>query len=66
MPGNTSNFMKWHIYSFCLDSYIFNVNICIEQKIIGGALAQPATPLRGPWALMRDYRRIESSQEKQQ
>ena len=35
-------------YSFCLESYIFNASICIEQKIIGGALAQSATPLRGP------------------
>ena len=38
MPGNTSNFNNHHevAYSFCLDSYIFNANICIEQKLSMG------------------------------
>ena len=38
MPGNTSNFKNPHevAYSFCLDSYIFNANICIEQKLLVG------------------------------
>ena len=38
MPGNTSNFNNHHevAYSFCLDSYIFNANICIEQKSLVG------------------------------
>ena len=38
MPGNTSNFNNHHkvAYSFCLDSYIFNANICIEQKLLVG------------------------------
>ena len=46
MPGNTFNFNNHHevAYSFCLDSYIFNANICIGlTQTIGGALAQPAT-----------------------
>ena len=34
MPGNTSNFNNHDevAYSLCLDSYIFNANICIEQN----------------------------------
>ena len=38
MPGNTSNFNNHHevASSFCLDSYIFNANICIEQKLSVG------------------------------
>ena len=38
IPGNTSNFNNHHevAYSFCLDSYIFNANICIEQKLLVG------------------------------
>ena len=38
MPGNTSNFNNHDevAYSFCLDSYIFNANICIEQKLLVG------------------------------
>ena len=38
MPGNTSNFNNHHevAYSFCLDSYIFIANICIEQKLLVG------------------------------
>ena len=38
MPGNTSNFNNHHevAYSFCLDSYIFNASICIEQKLLVG------------------------------
>ena len=37
MPGNTSNFNNHEVAcSFCLDSYIFNVNICIEQKLLVG------------------------------
>ena len=38
MSGNTSNFNNHHevAYSFCLDSYIFNANICIEQKLLVG------------------------------
>ena len=38
MPGNTSNFNNHDevAYSFCLDSYIFNANICIEQKLLAG------------------------------
>ena len=36
MPGNSSNFNIHHevAYSFSLDSYIFNANICIEQKLL--------------------------------
>ena len=38
MPGNTSNFNYHHevAYSFCLVSYIFKVNICIEQRLLAG------------------------------
>ena len=38
MPGNTSNFNNHHevAYRFGLDSYIFNANICIEQKLVVG------------------------------
>ena len=38
MPGNTSNFNNHHevAYSFCLDSCVFNANICIEQKLLVG------------------------------
>ena len=38
MPGNTSNFNNHDevAYSFCLDSYIFNANICDEQKLLVG------------------------------
>ena len=38
MPGNTSNFNNHHevACSFCLDSYIFNAYICIEQKLLVG------------------------------
>ena len=38
MPGNTSNFNNHHevAHSFCLNSYIFNANVCIEQKLLVG------------------------------
>ena len=38
MPGNTSNFNNHDemAYSFCLDFYIFNANICIEQNFWWG------------------------------
>ena len=38
IPGNTSSFTNHHevAYSFYLDSYIFNANICIEQKLLVG------------------------------
>ena len=38
MPGNTSNFNNHHevAYSLCLDFYIFDANICIEQKLLVG------------------------------
>ena len=44
MPGNTSNFNNHHevAYSFCLDSYIFNAYICIEQKLLAGPASHPA------------------------
>ena len=51
MPGNTSIFNNHHEVAYSFASIL----IFLMKKIIGGALAQPATPLRDPLQYFWDH-----------